>query len=451
MEGNMSVRKRAWFSRNQLKEIEPQAKALAEADGRPKKWRHKEYLDPAAKALGIEPQEAWVVSYTDAGGVRRIETFERKKEADAWADQTGVAVREGVHVADTKTVTVAEAGKLWLGSAKSHHLERTTIDQYKQHLELHIVGDGKNVSEKDRRVFIGHLKLSQLNAPTVRAFEDRLRSAGRSSAMVSYVVRSLGALLADAQERGLIVRNPVRELKRRRKRGKQDRRNGKPKVGIDIPSPEEITRIIHAAKGRWRPLLLTAIFTGLRASELRGLRWEDVDLKKGELHVRQRADRLNQIGPPKTAAGDRTVPLTPQVVNTLREWKLKCPRKDGSLWLVFPTAEGNIEWLPNILKRGLGPTLIAAGVTKPVLDAKGKPIRDEEGKPMVEAKYSGMHALRHFYASWCASIGLSMKTVQTRMGHSNIAVTMDTYTHLFPVSDDSEKLAEAERALMGGH
>ena len=59
--------------------------------------------------------------------------------------------------------------------------------------------------------------------------------------MVKYVVRSLGALLADAQERGLIVRNPVRELRRRhRKGGKQERRNGKLKVGIDIPTPDEI-------------------------------------------------------------------------------------------------------------------------------------------------------------------------------------------------------------------
>ena len=68
---------------------------------------------------------------------------------------------------------------------------------------------------------------------------------------------------------------------------------------------------------------------------------------------------------------------------------------------------------------------------------------------MVEAKYTGLHSLRHFYASWCASIGLSMKVVQTRMGHSNIAVTMDTYTKLFPDSDDPGKLAEAERALLG--
>ena len=59
-----------------------------------------------------------------------------------------------------------------------------------------------------------------------------------------------------------------------------------------------------AATGRWRPLLLTAIFTGLRASELRGLRWADVDLDKRELHVRQRADRCSTlIGSPQVGIG----------------------------------------------------------------------------------------------------------------------------------------------------
>ncbi len=75
----------------------------------------------------------------------------------------------------------------------------------------------------------------------------------------------------------------MRELRRNRKRGKdvhaEKRQKGKLKVGVDIPTPDEIKAIIANAKGRWRPLLATAVFTGLRASELRGLRWEDVDLQ----------------------------------------------------------------------------------------------------------------------------------------------------------------------------
>ena len=126
---------------------------------------------------------------------------------------------------------------------------------------------------------------------------------------------------------------------------------------------------------------MTAIFTGLRASELRGLRWTDVDLKRGEIYVRQRADRYNKIGRPKTDAGERTIPLPPIVVNSFREWKLTCPK--GELGLVFPNGRGNIENHSNILKRGFFPTQIAAGL----VTAPGSP------------KYTGLHSLRHFYAS----------------------------------------------------
>ena len=372
-----------------------------------------------------EQREARPVDDVDQMGRRIQKAFATKGEAKDFAASSRIEVREGTHVPDSASVTVKEVGELWLASTEAAQLGRSTLDQYRQHLRLHI------------EPFIGRTKLSHLNVPTVRGFEDKLRESGRPPTMAKYVLRSLGALLADAQERGLIVRNPVRELRaRRRGKDREERRGGKLKVGVDIPTPDEIKHIIQTADDKWRPLLLTAIFTGLRASELRGLRWSDVDLDKdnSKLHVRQRADRFNHIGPPKTAAGERTVPLPPMVANTLREWKLRCPKKDGKLWLVFPNGKGNVEWHTNLVLRCLQPTLVKAGVVNAV----------------GEAKYTGLHALRHFYASWCASIGLTMKAVQARMGHSNIAVTMDTYTHIFPdASDDSKKLAEAERALLG--
>jgi integrase len=202
--------------------------------------------------------------------------------------------------------------------------------------------------------------------------------------------------------------------------------------------------MVRAAEGRWRPLLLTAIFTGLRASELRGLRWQDVDFDKRELHVRQRADCYSAIGNPKSEAGERTVPLTPIVLNALREWRLACPK--GELGLVFPTGKGNVESHSNIVKRGLAPIEIAAGVTAT------EPGRD--GKTRVRAKYTGLHVLRHFYASWCINremdggLELPPKVVQERLGHSSIMLTMDVYGHLFPRGDDSAKLAEAESKLL---
>jgi integrase len=368
--------------------------------------------------------ESWIVNYTDQGGTRRMKSFDRKRDADAFHATVGVDVRRGLHVPDSQSVTVAEAGRLWLESTAL--LERATRVQYRQHVNLHIVP------------LIGAVKLSQLTVPMARAFEDKL-ARDRSPAMVRKVLTSLGSILADAQERGLVAQNVVRGLRSHRRGGDADRRRGgKLRVGVDIPTREEVRAIIAALDkdARRRPLLLTAIFTGLRASELRGLRWADIDLKRGELHVRQRADRYGKIGSPKSKAGERAVPLPPMLVNVLRAWKLAYPR--GDLDLAFPSNRGGVEKLSSIVEGGLIPIGIAAGVVT------------KTGR----AKYSGLHTLRHFYASWCINrrvdggLELPLKLVQARLGHASIQMTADRYGHLFPSGDDGAELAAAENALM---
>lgn len=248
---------------------------------------------------------------------------------------------------------------------------------------------------------------------------------------------------------------------RRKGEKRQERRQkGRLKVGVDTPTREEVKALVGALSGRWRPLLLTAIFTGLRASELRGLRWSDVDLDGRSVRVHQRADRFKVIGRPKSESGERAVPAPPIVVNALREWKLVCPKRDGGrvdadgkpimvLDIVFPNGQGKVEQLNNIVRRGLQPAQVAAGVA---IDTGQV---DEKGKAVLAARYKGLHALRHFYASWCINrtadggLGLPLKVVQERMGHSSVTLTADVYGHLFPRGDDAEELAAAERSLLG--
>ncbi len=91
--------------------------------------------------------------------------------------------------------------------------------------------------------------------------------------------------------------------------------------------------------------------------------------------------------------------------------------------------------------------MIAAGIVKPVLDARNNPKRDRDGKPIVVPEYTGLHTLRHFFASWCITrkqdggLELPAKVVQERLGHASIVMTMDVYGHLFPRGDDTKKLA----------
>ncbi|AGA07732.1 site-specific integrase [Sinorhizobium meliloti] len=398
---------------------------------------------------GVE-KEAWVADYVDNKGVRRRKAFAKKKDADAFAIKAGSEVQEGVHVADRDSVTVKKAGELWIATGEGEGLERSTIDQRRRHLKFHI------------EAFIGDTLVSKLSVPTVREFEDRLRREGRSQAMIKKVLVSLGGILADATERGLATRNPVRDMRQRRngKEKRTERRlKGKLKVGVHIPTPAEVRAIISALDGHWRPLLITVIFTGMRSSELRGLRWQDVDLEGRSISITQRADEYGQIGRPKTEAGERTVPIPPMVVNTLREWRLVCPRRDTGqintagnpvreLHYVFPNGNGNIESHANIINRGLIPAQLKAGITVPTEKV------DEDGNTIMAAKYTGLHSLRHFFASWCINrkedggLGLPVKSVQERLGHSSVQMTLDVYGHLFPRGDDADELAAAERALL---
>jgi integrase len=400
------------------------------------------------KTRAGETKTAWVVDYAIEGS-RHLRTFAKKKEADAFAQQAGVDIRAGTHTPLSRSITVEKAAEQWIIAVELEGREASTLAQYRQH--------ARHINER-----IGKVKLGALTAKRVNQFRDEIL-ATMSPAMARKIMSSLKSLLKDAMRRGDVAQNVALSAK---KIDSNKRAAGRLEVGKDIPTADEIRVIVSNLKGRWRPLLMTAIFTGLRSSELRGLRWSDIDLKASVLHVRQRADRYQQIGSPKSATSHRSVPLGPMVLNVLREWKLKCPVSE--LGLTFPTdsgqrsksdrrgrnAGGNIDRHNNIL-RAFQSTVRRAGLLVPVFDEKGVAKKDASGKPLMAPKYTGLHALRHFYASWCINprdrggLGFPPKVVQELLGHSTMAMTMDTYGHLFPRANDADKqLAAAERALL---
>lgn len=375
---------------------------------------------------GDETKTAWVADYFDPHGKRHLKTFRTKKEADTWLLATRREVQQGGHSSACASITVEQAGEEWIVEAEAGGLERGTISQYRQHLNYHI------------NPLIGETKLADLSLAGIKDFRSRLIREGRSPIMAKKVLSSLGAILGNAMEGGRVAQNVVRVYtpRRRREDGLDQRHKRRIEVGVDIPTKDEIRAMLAQAQGWVRPLIVTAIFTGLRASELRGLRWADIDFDRAELTVRQRADRWGTIGSPKSGAAQRTIPLAPMVVSTLRDWRLTCPQNNADL--AFPTSKGRPRQTNTIHTHGLVPLQLAAGIVSVV-----------GGRPPRKPKY-GLHSLRHAAASLFIEQGLSPKRVQVLMGHSVIAVTFDTYGHLFPApEDDQEAMRQLQARLVG--
>ncbi|MES2493574.1 MAG: tyrosine-type recombinase/integrase [Pseudomonadota bacterium] len=367
---------------------------------------------------------AWLVDYRDQSGKRRAKQFARKKEAEEYASRAQNEVRQGTHTHDRDSITVKVAANLWLAASEAERLERSTTKRYRELADLHITPR------------LGELKLTALTKPLVQDFRLELMQT-KSRALAAKVLRALSAILNNAMEIGAINQNVAATVKV----GKLKREAEK----IVVPDRADLKAMIAAADDKVRPFILTAITTGLRSSELRGLRWQDIDLAAGTITVRQRADQWGEIGPPKSEAGKRTIPIPPELVSELKAWKLRSPisRKD----LAFPSSTGTPQRHNNMLRRVFFPLQVKAGLGVPAVNAGGEPMLDEAGQPVLTGKYR-FHALRHAAASGWIESNIDLKRLQVWIGHENIGLTLDTYGHLLKDADkDAELALRASRDL----
>jgi integrase len=148
---------------------------------------------------------AWVVDYRDGAGVRRNRQFSTKADATAFQAKSKVEIIGGIHTPDAVSVTVAEAGELWLARARREGLQPGTILYYQEHVTLHI------------NPFLGTAKLSRLSVPALTAFRDQLLDAGRSPDMTRRVLTTLSGMITMAARRGLVAFNNVPQVERLRR------------------------------------------------------------------------------------------------------------------------------------------------------------------------------------------------------------------------------------------
>jgi integrase len=356
-----------------------------------------------------ELKEAWQLRYFDAAGKRRSKTFDKKGDAEAYRIKSGWELSQGVHTPDSASITVCEAADLWLEAARKpsrrreNPAERSTIKSYEEIARLHI------------KPFLGTEKLSKLTLPAVEAYIDGLLQT-RSQAMAGKAVRALSSIITEAQRRGLVAQNVAK--------GVNVVRSGRNKKKIIVPPKEELRAMLQTAEADYPdyyPIVLTVAFTGLRSSEMRGMRRCDVDLRAGEITVCQRADQWGEIGSPKSAAGHRTIPIPPILVTVLRQWMLRSPPSPAGL--LFPNSEGGVRLHSNMLNREYWPLQIAAGLSVPT----GKV--DEEGRAIERARYD-FHSLRHFAASAWIKQRVDLKRLTNWLGHASVQTTLDIYGHM---------------------
>jgi integrase len=296
----------------------------------------------------------------------------------------------------SQSKTVGDAANAWLKRCERDGLDRQTVKTYRSQVNVHILPR------------LGGRALAELRRAEIKDYVEEMLD-GRSRAMTRKVLVSLKSLLAEAVEREWIPSSPAADVKLSRQRRHEKR--------AEIPTKEEIRLLLGEVDAKNRPLIVTAVFTGMRISELRGLSWGNVDLERRVIKVRQRANRLNEMGSPKSSAGNREIPMAPMVAQTLRDWRSSCP--EGKLGLVFPNGAGNIQSYGNIMRRVFYPLQVRAGLV------------NEAGVP----KY-GFHALRHAAASMMIEQNWPAKKIQTILGHSSVTMTFDVYGHLFTRAED---------------
>lgn len=311
----------------------------------------------------------------------------------------------------TRHKSISDACNSWLRTCERNELERSTLKAYRSHVKIHIEPK------------LGGVLLGELSRSDVRDFMDELLDGGVSLALVKKIMVSLRAILAEAVEREWATRNVASEIKVKRSSRKDAKR-------VEIPTKSEIRTIIERAPSSHRAMFITAVFTGMRISELRGLVWASVDFDRKVIRVCQRADEYCQIGLPKSRAGTREIPMAPTVWAVLHEWQDQAPASE--IGLVFPNAVGKVQNYSNIYNRVFKPMLVKEGIVK------------ENG----EARF-GIHALRHAAASLFIEQGWNPKKIQTLLGHASITMTMDVYGHLFEsAEEDASMFEKLDRDLM---
>jgi integrase len=335
--------------------------------------------------------QAQVYSPRDGKPIRK--TFRSVAEARAWRLESQVAVRKGVLRSPSQT-TLTEAAAEWVAAAEQGIVRTRSGDTYKPSA---IRAYKQALNHRVPPTF-GSKRISAISHTLIQDFADRLSADGLSPSSIRNTVMPLRAIYKRAHRRGEVATNPTLKLSLPVDRSRRDR----------VAAPTELGPLLDALQPADRAIYAAALYAGVRAGELQGLQWEDIDFDTNLIHIRQGWDKHTGFIAPKSRSGKRRVPIT----NTLRRELLthRLHQGTGGRGFVFPSTHNpNKPFNPSTLRLHTRKAWGLAGLT---------PI--------------GLHECRHSYAADMIAAGINTKALSTYMGHSSITITLDRYGHLLP-------------------
>lgn len=367
---------------------------------------------------------AYVIGYDDNGKpIRKLfSSYKKQDVVDKMADYK-TQMNSGLTSSNDK-ITLSQWFHTWLFEFMINELKDTSFERYEGIYRNYI---------KDST--LGKKKLIDVRTAHIQSYYNALAEQGKTTNTIKTLNKTLKTCLNDAIKQGYIVRNYCSLVTLPKTETEEDQEKDN---DITFFTPEEQKTFINSLdKNKNRMLFILALGSGLRLGELMALKWDNVDMVNNTLSVTHAISRISKVAKdgsrtwsvlehaPKTKSSMRTIPLPTNIIKELKAYKKvqdKQILKLGDLYqknnLVFCTDLGGYLDTRN-LTRSYSRALAKAGI-----------------------EHKKFHSMRHTYATRLFENNVPVKTVQALMGHSDIATTMNIYTHVTPqqMTDEVQKL-----------
>lgn len=329
--------------------------------------------------------DRWIAQITLPNGQRKSRNSKYQKVVREWLVDQQKSAKDGLYVTNDK-IKLGNFLDRYTEDVARHNLRPRSFESHSGYIRNHIKPE------------LGNIRLNQLRPNQVQAFYNKKLSEGLSKRTVQYMHAILHKVLNQALRWGLVTRN-VTDL-------------------VDVPRPdrkpptvwsvEQIRTFLQAVENsKYYPIYVLAIYTGMRQGEILGIHREDIDLETGHINVNHQLQPIKGKGlvvtDVKTEKSKRPITLPETVLEVLRTHLATV--ESG---LIFTSPSGQPIWAANVYHQ----------FKKTITDLELPDIR--------------FHDLRHAHATLLLLAGVNPKVVQERLGHSQISLTLDTYSHVVP-------------------